>query len=647
MFGLKSPFFNSTVSSAIALSSTVAIGVVMAMPAAAQTKFSDVDSNYWASQYVMSLNEANVIGGYPDGTFRPENQMTRAEFASILAGAFAQPTIRQPITFSDVPADHWAAGAVSMAYARGFLSGYPDGTFGLDKPITRLEVLLSLASGLGIETSGNTAELIKTFADNGQIPSWAADAIAAATDNDLIVNYPEAQRLNPGRNATRGEIAAIAYQALVNKGEAAAIVSPYLPVVADSSGGSAGSGSASGSSAGGISTGEALENLEGETATNPSPVAGKPSAVAVDPETDEFSELVASLSSNNTEERKAAADSLAATGKAAVPALVKTLDSSNATTRAAAAYALNEMGTEAKAATPTLLEVIKDDDELVRALALSALTQVGVESDILLNVLVASIQNESGLVQDVAAESLVNIGGDAVPALGKLLKNDAVDDLTKATVAKLIGNINKADEVGSDTAHSIVPILAETLEDDDSNVRIAAAEALGDFGPLADVAIPALSRSLSGADKNLTQSVISSLLKIGDQATPTLKEQLNSENTLTRLYAADAVWRITEDSKEILPTLVAVLSDGDVKNRELAALALTYLGRQALPAVPEVRRIVNNGDNQRYFAMARLALLILNNRNAPADTLGLLVEPKEIDGNSVPAIYEAVSRVWQ
>ena len=638
MLGLRSPFLNSTVSSAIALSSTVAIGIVMAMPAAAQTKFSDVGSNYWASQYVMSLNEANVIGGYPDGTFRPENQMTRAEFASILAGAFAQPTVRQPITFSDVPADHWAAGAVSMAYARGFLSGYPDGTFGLDKPITRLEVLLSLASGLGIETSGNTAELIKTFADNGQIPSWAADAIAAATDNDLIVNYPEAQRLNPGRNATRGEIAAIAYQALVNKGEAAAIASPYLPVVADSSGTA---------TAGGVSTGEALENLESESTTNPSSSAGNPSAEAVNPGTDEFSELVASLSSNNTNVRKAAADSLAATGKAAVPDLVKALESNSATTRAAAAYALNEMGADAKAATPTLLEVIKDDDELVRALALSALTQVGVESDILLNVLVASIQNESGLVQDVAAESLVNIGGDAMPALGKLLKNDAVDDLTKATVAKLIGNINKADEVGSETARSVVPILAKTLEDDDSNVRIAAAEALGDFGPLADVAIPALSRSLSGADKNLTQSVISSLLKIGDQATPTLKEQLNSEDTLTRLYAADAVWRVTEDSKEILPTLVAVLSDGDVKNRELAALALTYLGRQALPAVPEVRRIVNNSDNQRYFAMARLALLILNNRNAPADTLGLLVEPKEIDGTSVPAIYEAVSRVWQ
>lgn len=637
MFGQKSPFFNSTVTSAIALSSAATLGIVMTVPAAAQNRFSDVDGDYWANQYVMSLNEANVIGGYPDGTFRPENQMTRAEFASILAGAFAQPTVREPIAFRDVPADHWAAGAISMAYARGFLSGYPDGTFGLDRPITRLEVLLSLTNGLGIETSGDVSDLLDTFADSGQIPDWAGEAIAAATDNELIVNYPEAQRLNPQRNATRGEIAAIAYQALVNKGEARAIASPYIPVVV---------GQESSEPAGGISTGEALEGLEGGTATTPAPMPVDPTVEAVDPESDEFSELVASLSSDDTAERKAAADALVATGRPAVPELARALESDSASTRAAAAYALNEIGPDAEAATPTLLEVIRDDDELVRALALSTLTQVGVESDILLNVLVASIQNESGLVQDIAAESLVNIGGDAVPALGDLLRNDSVDDLTKTTVARLIGNINQADEIGSDTVQSIIPILAKTLEDDDSGVRIAAADALGDFGALADVAIPALSRSLSGADRDLKQSVISSLLRIGDQATPTLKEQLNSDDALTRLYAADAVWQITEDSSEILPTMVAILSDGDLKNQELAALGLTYLGRQALPAVPEVQRIVNNGDNQRYFAMARLALLILNNRNAPADTLGLLIEPEEVD-NSVPAIFEAVSRVWQ
>lgn len=639
MFGQNSPLFSPAVSTAIALSSTLALGLVITLPAAAaQNKFSDVNGDYWANQYVMSLNEANVISGFPDGTFRPDAQMTRAQFASILAGAFPQPTVRQPIKFKDVPAGHWAEGAISMAYARGFLSGYPDGTFGLDQPITRLEVLLSLANGLGIENKGNTAELLKTFADSGQIPSWAGEAIAAATSNGLVVNYPNVQQLHPQRNASRGEIAAIAYQALVSKGELGAIASPYLPVIASSAGTDRPTG---------LSTEEALAELENGTAANPTPTPEKPAGETANPGTDEFSELVAILSSNNNTERKAAADALAANGKAAVPDLAKALESDNAPTRAAAAYALNKMGPDAKAATPTLLEVIKKDDELVRALALSTLTQVGVKNDILLNVLIASVQSESGLVKDIAAESLVNIGSDAVPALGNLLKNDAVDNLTKATVARLIGNINQTNQIGNETVRSIIPILTKTLDNGDSNVRKAAAEALGDFGPLADVAIPALSRSLSGANDSLAQSIIGSLLKIGDQATPTLKEQLNSDNTLTRLYAADAVWRITEDSSEILPTLVAVLSDGDVKNRELAALGLTYLGRQALPAVPAVRNLVNNRDNQRYLTMAQLALLILGNRNDAADTLGLLTEPKPVAENSVPAIYEAVSRVWR
>ena len=642
MFGQNSPFSNAAFNTAIALSSTVAVGLVITLPAAAQNKFSDVDGNYWANQYVMSLNEANVISGFPDGTFRPNEQMTRAQFASILAGAFSQPTVREPIAFSDVPADHWAAGAISMAYARGFLSGYPDGTFGLDRPITRLEVLLSLTNGLGIETTEDSAELLKTYADSGQIPEWAVDAIAAATDGKLVVNYPESQRLNPQRNATRAEIAAIAYQALVNKGQMSAIASPYLPVVVGSQT----------ETPTGLSTGEALEQLDretnGETAVNPTPPAKNPLAETMDGGTGDFSELVALLGSGNSNERKVAADSLAQSGKAAVPDLAAALESDSAPTRAAAAYALNEIGADAAGATPTLLDVLKDDDELVRALALSTLTQVGLENDILLNVLVAAVQSESGLVKDIAADALVNIGGDAVPALGQVLKNDAANKLAKRTAATLIGDINQADELGDEAIRSIIPILAETLEDGDSDVRKSAAVALGDFGSLADAAIPALSRALTGESPDMKQTLIGSLLKIGDQAAPTLKDQLNSEDTLTRLYAADAVWRLTEDSTQILPTLVAVLSDGDVKNRELAALGLTYLGRQALPAVPAVRELVTNSNNQRYFTMARLALLILNNRNAPADTLGLLVEqPQVTDANSVPAVYEAVRRVWQ
>lgn len=612
-------YFNSAVALSSVLTITLAASVSPAFiqAASAQVQFSDVQSSYWASQYVQSLAQSGVIGGFPDGSFRPDEEMTRAQFASILSGAFSLPNIREAKTFRDVPADHWAAGAIASAYSKGFLSGYPDGTFGLDQPITRLEVLLSLASGLGIKPDGSVDELLMAFDDKGEIPEWAVAAIAAATDNQLIVNYPNVRELNPNRNATRAEIAAIAHQALVSRGQATAINSPYVPAVASSP----------------------------TPSPSPDPVAETPTKETPNAE-DEFADLVASLGSEDTSDRKEAADALVAEGEEAVPALANALvESDSVETRAAAAYALNEIGADAAEATPTLLEAIKDSDELVRALSISTLSQVGLDNDVLVSIMVAAIQNESGLVKDVAADALVNIGGDAIPALGEVLKSDTASDLAKEIAATLIGDISQVDELGGRAIDSVVPILAETLSDGDSGVRKAAAAALGDFGPLADVAIPALSRALLGDDSGVSETAASSLAKIGQQSVPGLTEALNSDDALTRLYAADAIWTLTQDSSLILPTLVSSLSDGDVETRELAALGLTYLGKQALPAIPALQKLLGS-DNGRILNIAQLALLILNNDREPAPNLSILTtDSDELD--SLPAVVEVVSRLWR
>lgn len=612
---------NKYVNTAITLSTTLTVGLSAAIPPVfAQARFNDVESSYWANQYVQSLSQANIISGFPDGTFRPEEQMTRAQFASVLRSAFPLPAVRASKTFSDVPADHWAAGAISSAYAKGFLSGYPDGTFGLDQPITRLEVLVSLTNGLGLKTTGDVDKLLGAFADKGEIPDWARGAIATATDKQLMVNYPNVKQLNPERNATRAEIAAIAYQALVNSGRVSAIASPYVPVLAAT---------------------PAVELPVAQTPAIETP-ATKPVAQAP---VDEFAELVALLNSNEAARRKAAADTLAARGTAAVPQLAKALESDSAPTRAAAAYALNKIGPSAAAATPTLLNALKDNDEIVRALATSTLAQVGLDQNVLINILTAAIQSESGLVKDVAAEALLKTGGDAIPALGKVLKNKSANSLAKRTAATLIGNINQKNRLSDAALRSVIPILAETLSDGDSDVRKAAAGALGDFGPLADVAIPELSRVLLGRNSGVSQTAAGSLVKIGRQSVPGLTAALNSDDPLTRLYAADAIWTLTKDSRLILPTLVSALSDGDVETRELAALGLTYLGRQALPALPAVRNLLGSG-NSRTLDVTRLALMILNNKNEPANNLGLLrPEPQTL--NSLPAVVQAVNELWR
>ena len=157
----------------------------------------------------------------------------------------------------------------------------------------------------------------------------------------------------------------------------------------------------------------------------------------------------------------------------------------------------------------------------------------------------AAVQNESGLVKDIAADALVNIGADAVPALGDLLKNDETSDLAKQVAATLLGDINQADELGGAAIDSAVSVLAGMLNNGDSDVRKAAAESLGDFGPLADVAIPALSKALLGESSGVSQTAASSLLKIGEQSIPELTTALNdSDNPLAQLYAADALWSL-------------------------------------------------------------------------------------------------------
>ncbi|MFB8790419.1 MAG: S-layer homology domain-containing protein [Potamolinea sp.] len=171
--------------------------------------FSDIQ-NHWAAKCIRQLQERSFISGYPDGSFRPDASVTRAEFAAILQKAFVNvPAIRSPITFKDVPANHWANPAISTAYRTGFISGYPDRTFRPKQLILRVQVLVALVSGLKYRPATTPTETLKKyFEDAGKIPNYALEQIAAATEGRLIVNYPKIKVLNPNENATRAEVAA-------------------------------------------------------------------------------------------------------------------------------------------------------------------------------------------------------------------------------------------------------------------------------------------------------------------------------------------------------------------------------------------------------------------------------------------------------
>ncbi|QMS87470.1 fasciclin domain-containing protein [Nostoc edaphicum CCNP1411] len=208
--------------------STVPSATPSPTPAPTSTvNLSDVSSDYWARPFIQVLADNNVIAGFPDGSFRPNQPVTRAEFAALIQRAFSnQNRVRQlsPGGFSDVPAGYWAASAIQLAYETGFLAGYPGNVFRPNQEIPRVQGIVALSSGLGL-SGGDTSTLSTYYNDASAIPDYAIGSVAAATAGNLVVNYPDVKQLNPQQSLTRAEAAALLYQALARQGRLQPIAS--------------------------------------------------------------------------------------------------------------------------------------------------------------------------------------------------------------------------------------------------------------------------------------------------------------------------------------------------------------------------------------------------------------------------------------
>ncbi len=112
--------------------------------------FPDVTDSFWGFGHVEALFNEKLIIGYPDGTFGPNRSITRAEAAQIFFRLLnLQPKYSDTPTFSDMDSSHWAYGAVEAIAEREIILGYPDGTFKPDKPITRAEFVTIACKTLG------------------------------------------------------------------------------------------------------------------------------------------------------------------------------------------------------------------------------------------------------------------------------------------------------------------------------------------------------------------------------------------------------------------------------------------------------------------------------------------------------------------
>lgn len=183
-------------------------------------------SGHWAEDFILALYNTGAVGGYPDGTFKPDDKMTRAQYAALLTKALNPEAKRDAATFKDVPEDFWGYVAVQSAYKSGFIAGFPDNTFKPTENVQRAQVIVSLVNGLGL--SGGDVESLSKFSDRTSIPEYAKEEVATALTKELIVSYPSVDKLEPTRDATRAEVAVMIYQALVNADKIAAIESEYI-----------------------------------------------------------------------------------------------------------------------------------------------------------------------------------------------------------------------------------------------------------------------------------------------------------------------------------------------------------------------------------------------------------------------------------
>ena len=146
-------------------------------------RYSDVTRADWYNTAVSTLSSMGIITGYPDGTFRPNAAITRAEFAAI-AARFDHDGDKTAAKFSDI-ATHWAKDEISIAYNNGWITGYPDGTFGPQRDITRAETMTLVNRVLNRqpETEDDLLPNMTVWTDNANPNAWYYLAVQEATNS--------------------------------------------------------------------------------------------------------------------------------------------------------------------------------------------------------------------------------------------------------------------------------------------------------------------------------------------------------------------------------------------------------------------------------------------------------------------------------
>lgn len=175
--------------------------------------FPDVPDGYWASCEIDKLATNDVVVGYPDRLFKPSKNISRAEFATMLVKGFDKNMYSSAPEklFSDVPINHWANNAITVAVHNDLLKGYPDGKFMPNHNVTRVEALCALSKGIPCAAleKCKAQEILSQYSDGNTVPEWAIIPVATALDKGALNNSPNPKMIAPFKDASRADIAAM------------------------------------------------------------------------------------------------------------------------------------------------------------------------------------------------------------------------------------------------------------------------------------------------------------------------------------------------------------------------------------------------------------------------------------------------------
>ena len=180
-------------------------------PSQPKPRFTDISQSHWAYTAISYLSDNFILNGYLDGTFKPENNITRAEFAKIIVSATDSFDDSQVSEFNDVSDSDWYYSYVSTAYKLGYITGYPDGSFRPNDNITRADICTIVNRVLKATPSNSTV-----FTDDQLIPEYAKDAVYALSAKGIINGYSDGT-FAPTTYATRAQTAKIIYSAFFQK----------------------------------------------------------------------------------------------------------------------------------------------------------------------------------------------------------------------------------------------------------------------------------------------------------------------------------------------------------------------------------------------------------------------------------------------